>query len=62
MAREEDKYRGSEYVPVGPVRIRSTSTVEPRHDAAYAGLLARIEVLEAQVESLQMAARAYGNP
>ncbi len=56
MAREDEKHRGPEYVPAGPVRIRTTSMVEPRQDAPDARLLARIEVLEAQVRSLQMAA------
>ncbi len=55
MAREDEKHRGPEYVPAGPVRIRTTSMVE-RQDAPDARLLARIEVLEAQVKSLQMAA------
>ncbi len=57
MAREEDKHRGPEYVPVGPVRIRSTSVIE-RQDAPDARLLARIEVLESQVASLQFAVAA----
>lgn len=69
MAREEDKHRGPEYVPPGPVRIRTTSMVEPKQDAPDARLLARIEALEsalakailqcgvhgAQVASLQIA-------
>ena len=72
MAREEDKHRATEYVPPGPVRIRSTSIVEPpsRQDPPDARLLARIETLEAalakailqcgvhgaQIASLQMSA------
>ncbi len=64
MAREEDKHRGPEYVPAGPVRIAS------RQDPPDARLISRIEALEAalakailqcgvhgaQIASLQMAA------
>ncbi len=46
MAREEDKHRGPEYVPVGPVRIAAGNTL--------ADAIRRIVVLEAQVKSLQM--------
>ncbi len=46
MAHEEDKLRGSEYVPVGPVRVTSGN---PLADA-----IRRISILEAQVKSLQM--------
>ncbi len=53
MAREEDRNRSNEYVPSGPVRIRPTGFIE-RQDASDARLVARIEVLEAQVRSLQM--------
>ncbi len=48
MAREEDKLRGSEYAPLGPVRVTSGN---PLADA-----IRRIVILEAQVKSLQMAA------
>ncbi len=51
MAREDEKHRGPEYVPPGPVRIRSTSmSGNPLADA-----IRRIEVLETQVRSLQLA-------
>jgi hypothetical protein len=70
MIREDEKHRGPEYVPPGPVRIRSTSTVEPvaYSDGRVTGLEVRIAALEsalakailqcgvhgAQIASLQM--------
>lgn len=47
MAREEDKHRASEYVPVGPIQIAERG--------ALIDALKRIAVLEAQVASLQVA-------
>jgi hypothetical protein len=48
----DEKHRGPEYVPAGPVRIRSTSVVAN----PLQSLIDRIVVLEAQVASLQSAA------
>lgn len=62
MAREEDKHRGPEYVPPGPVRIRTTSMVEPGSaesriaalEAALAKVIIQNGVMGAQIASLQM--------
>lgn len=62
MAREEDKHRGPEYVPAGPVRIRTTSMVETGStesriaalESALANALIQIGAMGAQIASLQM--------
>lgn len=63
MAREEDKHRGPEYVPAGPVRIRTTSMVDPGTvesrilvlEDALAKAIIRLDVMGDQIASLQMA-------
>ncbi len=55
MAREEDKHRGPEYVPPGPVRIH-----DPRQDAPDARLLKRIESLEAALAKAILQCGVHG--
>jgi hypothetical protein len=62
MSRDDEKHRGPEYVPAGPVRIRTTSMVEPDSaeariaalEAALANALIQLGVVGAQIASLQM--------
>lgn len=62
MSREDEKHRGPEYVPPGPVRIRSTSMVEPGSaesriaalEAALTNVIIQLGIMGEQIASLQM--------
>jgi len=55
MAREEDKHRGAEYVPMGPVRVDSGGRIMALEKRVETLTLA-VNVLQSQIASLQCAA------